>query len=204
MSKYTTEVRYICEVEAGLVESQGFSHINNILSISAPRVFDFDFPIFDEAYRPVLEKKILRHYYTREICEETVGLWKLRLCDRLNMIMPYYNQMYESELIKFNPLYDVDITRSHSGRKDNEENSTSTNASSTTSKGDVSRVEDSESKLKTGRIATGKTDGETDTNETSVQHDKSGRWDKYSDTPQGAVTGLANDNYYAPSYNFLE
>ena len=64
------------------------------------------------------EVKILRHFYTREIGEETFGLWQLRLCDRLNVIMPYYNQLYRSELIKFNPMYDVDLSTEHSRAND--------------------------------------------------------------------------------------
>ena len=113
MSKYTTEVRFICETANGLVDSKGYTSIQDILETAAPAVFDFDFPIFDESYRKPLEVKILRHYYTREISEETVGLWKLRLADRMNIIMPYYNKLYESELLKFNPFYDVDLTTIH-------------------------------------------------------------------------------------------
>ena len=123
MSKYTTEVRFICENAAGLTESAGYSRIDDILNKAVPSVFSFDFPIFDERYRNVLCKKILKHYYTREICEETVGLWKFRLDTRMNEIMPYYNQLYKSELLEFNPLYDVDLTRSgnkESTAKDNE------------------------------------------------------------------------------------
>ena len=99
MSKYTTEVRYICENYANQTESKGYNSVQNILDNSWDKVFDFDFPIFDENYREPLCKKILKHFYTREIGEETVGLWKLRLDDRMNEIMPYYNQLYESELI---------------------------------------------------------------------------------------------------------
>ena len=119
MSKYTTEVRYICETSAGQDHSSGYNKIDEILTAAAPVIFSFPFPIFDENYRTTLEKKILRHYYTREICEETVGLWKLRLEDRLNMIMPYYNQLYSTTLFKFNPLYDADLytvgDRNHDG-----------------------------------------------------------------------------------------
>ena len=111
MSKYTTEVRFICETAAGLTESAGASKVDEIIAKAAPVVFNFDWPIFDEAYRLGLEEKILRHYYTREIGEETVGLWKLRLEDRLNLIMPKYNQLYESARLEFNPFYDVDYTR---------------------------------------------------------------------------------------------
>ena len=67
MSKYTTELRYVCEVESGLVDSEGFNSINTILDNCRANIFNFDYPIFDETYRPVLEKKILKHYYTREI-----------------------------------------------------------------------------------------------------------------------------------------
>lgn len=112
MSKYTTEVRYICEsLYDG--ESHGFSDVEQIIKQTAPLVFDFAFPIFDEGYRLALECKILRHYYTREISEETVGLWKLRLADKLNLIMPYYNKLYNSELLNFNPFIDVDIKTAH-------------------------------------------------------------------------------------------
>ena len=65
MSKYTTEVRFICETYAGLSDSVGLTKVNDVLAQSWNKVFDFDFPIFDETYRSVLCQKILRHYYTR-------------------------------------------------------------------------------------------------------------------------------------------
>ena len=126
MSKYTTEVRYICESYAGLKQSVGFDSVESVIASAVPKIFNFSFPIFDEAYRSVLCAKILREFYTREISEETVGLWKLRLSQKLNNIMPYYNQLYRSELIEFNPLYDVDVTRTHSGNR-NEESNTNSN-----------------------------------------------------------------------------
>lgn len=120
MSKYTTEVRYICEQESGLKGSVGYNTVDKVISDSIPGIFDFDFPIFDENYREVICTKILRHYYTREIGFETVGLWKLKLQTKLCEIMPYYNQLYESELIKFNPLYDTDLNTTHVGEKDSQ------------------------------------------------------------------------------------
>lgn len=113
MSKYTTEVRFICETAAGLSESLGFNDVEKILDVSAFKVFDFPFPIFDEAYRKPLVIKILRHYYTREIGFETVGLWKLKCMAHLNDVMPYFNKLYESELLTFDPFRDVDLYREH-------------------------------------------------------------------------------------------
>ena len=114
MSKYTTQVRFICETSANLTESHGFNDIEDILNKSWNKIFS-DFPIFDELYRPQLCKKILRHYYTREICCETVGRWKLFLSDKMNIIMPYYNQLYQSELLKIQPFVSVDRTIKHDG-----------------------------------------------------------------------------------------
>ena len=50
MSKYTTEVRFICENAAGLIESLGEGSIEDIITKAAPKVFNFEFPIFDESY----------------------------------------------------------------------------------------------------------------------------------------------------------
>lgn len=134
MSKYTTQVRFICETCAKLTVSAGFNDIEDILDKSWNRIFS-DFPIFDESYRPELCKKILRHYYTREICCETVGRWKLFLNDKMKNIMPYYNQLYQSELLKIQPLVSVDKSVTHNGygseTKTNTRNSTNTNSSRT-------------------------------------------------------------------------
>lgn len=110
MSKFTTEVRFICEQFSGLGESVGYYRTNDVISKAREKIFNFDYPIFDEKYRPVLETKILKHFYTREIGFESVGLWLLKLDSKLNEIMPYYNQLYKSEAMEFNPFYDTDIT----------------------------------------------------------------------------------------------
>lgn len=115
MSKYTTEVRFICEASCGYDMSQGYGKVSDILAQSWDKIFDFDFPIFDESYRSVLCQKILKHYYTREIGFETVGLWKLKLDTAMNEIMPYYNKMYQSANLDYNPLYDTDYRRMHEG-----------------------------------------------------------------------------------------
>lgn len=134
MSKYTTEVRFICENSADLRGSEGTYNVDSVLDKCWNKVFNFDFPIFDENYRQVLCRKILKHYYTREIAHETVGRWKLALNAKLNEIMPYYNQLYKSELLEFNPFYDVDLTRSREGSGTSKKTSNNTETNSGTSK----------------------------------------------------------------------
>lgn len=183
MSKYTVELRYICETMAGLEASVGGDDVDQVIQNAIPSIFNFSFPIFDESYRNVLETKILMHYYTREIAHETVGLWKLKLKTKLNEIMPYYNQLYKSELLDFNPLYDVDITRSHvrdsSGTRDTE-NKTNTDSTTDTENNQVTN-----NRIQNHNSNTGDGTNNTSRNNTN----------KYSDTPQGAITDLAADKY---------
>ena len=72
MAKYTTEVRTICEQLAEYTDRQGFDEIDNVIEKAYPKIFNFDFPIFDEEYRPFLEKKILNIGHVimriRQIC----------------------------------------------------------------------------------------------------------------------------------------
>lgn len=131
MSKYTTQVRFICEQLSGYVQSVDYSDVDLVLRSAEPKIFDFDYPIFDENYRHVLNTKILKHYYINEIGLETYALWKLRLNTKMNEIMPYFNQLYKSELYTFNPLYDTDITRQHKVDR-NQDSTTKTTDTSTT------------------------------------------------------------------------
>lgn len=69
----------------------------------------FHYPIFREAYRGGLNRKIMDHYWNQEIGMETPNLFVLAVKRRMNEIMPYYNQLYSSELLKIDPLLTVDI-----------------------------------------------------------------------------------------------
>lgn len=196
MSKYTTELRFICETEAGKTESVGLSKVDEVISAALPHIFDFDFPIFDENYRTTLETKIIRHYYTREIGLETYGLWKLKLQTKLNEIMPYYNKLYQSELYTYNPLYDVDMTTTHVGQRTGENTnvdsriSEKTNSGNTTSSGS-NNVENKGSETNTGRSKNSAT--------RNYQRD-----DAYSDTPQGTLNNVKNLNYLTNARNIVD
>ena len=189
MSVYTTEVRYICEVEAGYDISQGFSKIDEILDKAVPKVFDFEWPVFDEEYRAPLEKKILRYFYTREIGCETYGLWKLMLQNKLCEIMPYYNQLYKSELLMagVNPLNDVDYTKTGNRTDDGSD------TRSTEQEGTDNTVVSSTSKDVRDTVTDGKNKNVVAGNQ---QHIK-----KYSDTPQGSLSGVESGTYLTSAEN---
>lgn len=205
MSKYTTELRYICEVAAGLKESAGYNNVNAIIAAARPKIFDFSYPIFDEAYRPVLETKILKHFYTQEIGSETVGRWRLMLDATMNEIMPWYNKLYSEGLALINPFVSDDLEttfdRSSSSTEDRHENR-SEDKTGTVNETRGHEYEDSStdeteySGQNAGSIVDDGTTQDSGTEgNSSTSAAKNVRWDKYSDTPQGAVTNLDNDTY---------
>lgn len=185
MSKYTTEVRFICESKSGLENSKGCDDIDEILNNSWNKIFTTKAEIFDENYRPVICKKILKHYYLREICSETVGIWKLWLNTRLEEILPYYNQLYKSALLEFNPLYDVNITRTHNRTIDENKTENGTSTETNTDKNTGSGTRDNTAS------GTNKNSGTSSVSDSGSSNSK----DLYSDTPQGALTGVETETY---------
>ena len=181
MSKYTTEVRFICEQKAGLEGIVDASNVDEVLSKSWNKLVTTNFSIFDEAYREKLVCKVLKHYYLREIAAETVGVWILWMNTKFEEIMPYYNQLYESAKLKFEPFYDVDYTRS------SQRDVTETEHGSYENKGQTESSGSSTDTGKTSNTRTGKT--------TEVGTNSGTSKDLYSDTPQGALTGIDNETY---------
>ena len=68
------------------------------------------YPLFDEAYRPTLNARIIDHFRFQEIGEETVEMFIFALNRKMREIMPFYNEMYKSTLLTFSPLDSTDYT----------------------------------------------------------------------------------------------
>jgi hypothetical protein len=68
------------------------------------------YPIFNSAYRPILNGKIIDEYFNQEIGTETIDNFTLILRKKMDQIMPYYNQLYLSQELEFDPLLTMDIT----------------------------------------------------------------------------------------------
>lgn len=198
MSKYTTEVRFICEMNSFFSEEDlSTKSPDEIITAAAPHIFNFSFPIYDEKHRLPLEVKILKHYYTREIGAETVALWKLWLNSRLNDILPKYNKLYEAEQITFNrELNNIDVTTT-SHRIDDFLRSDDF----TSSENSVQEMDE----LQTNNLSRDSDQTRTDNlAENITGSDLQKR--KFSDTPQGSVTfnGVNDENYWLSDYTETE
>ena len=93
MSKYTTTLYDLMEdVNKGKENLTIDEKITNLASV----LFDFNYPYPTPEDKTRIERAIIKHYLMREIAFETVGLFKIKLNDRLNLIMPKYNLAYKN------------------------------------------------------------------------------------------------------------
>ena len=86
------------------------------------RLFDFDYEIFDESYRKVFETHFIRKFFMSEIGFETEALFKFQLETWLMIHMPYYNRLFESELLEFDPFSNTKVDVSHNKKNDRKQN----------------------------------------------------------------------------------
>lgn len=125
--QYTISVRWI--VESYSQETPDITTDQKI-AIALPKIFNFNFPIYDESYRSTFEDKLIRHFYFHEINITSIGRWKFMLREKLNLIMPVYNKMYEAVAIKYDPLIDTQMHETYT-RNNNLTSDSSTNGNVT-------------------------------------------------------------------------
>ena len=130
MSKYSLQLRWL--VEQTLADAK-LPNIEANWHAAYGKLGLADYPIFDEAYRQTLNDKIIRRYFMYEIGAETAGLFRMFVRDAMFMIMPYYNQMYESLALakQIKPLEDHNrsITEKAGGTASNTADATAASTS---------------------------------------------------------------------------
>lgn len=180
MSKYTTEIRFICESlsDPNILEQR---NISQIIESARSKIFNFSYPIFDPAYKQTLEGKILKHYYTREIGAETFELWRLQLDIRLNDIMPLYNQKYLLALQALKKWEQEEFLKNYDMNTKSDTLGTSKNAQSSNSASNTQNASNSNSKAQN-------TDDQTQTHQNT-------HTDAFSNTPQGYLSGVESNRY---------
>lgn len=144
------------------------------INYALPTIFNFDFKCYgDEQDKLSLEKAIIKKYYTREICCDSVLRWQLFLEERLNDIMDKYINMYNAQaklIAELNNLFTpYNITETKERDITDVNTSTSTNNATSTTDNEAS--------------STSKTDNTMNTDTTA----KASSGQKYSDTPQSEI-----------------
>jgi hypothetical protein len=143
MASYTMQLREY--IEQASQDNETMS-IRDKIETGRSKLFDFDYPLFDVNYKKVFETHFIRKFYMREIGFETEGLFKFQLETWLLINMPYFNKLYESELITYDPLVNSHMETTHTttkGKDRTQTNNTNASSSGTSSENVTSDTTDS-------------------------------------------------------------
>lgn len=69
-------------------------------------IFNFYYPWYDSkgTGRDEFERLFIEHFFLNEIAFETLELFRLKLHERLSIRMPYYAQLYKSQMLEYDPF----------------------------------------------------------------------------------------------------
>lgn len=187
MAEYTIELRHVVE---------------------GRNIFDFNYPFYDEKKRAEFERNFIRHFYFREIGAETIDRFMIYLEDKMNVIFPYYNKLFEAATVEYDLLNNYNLTEEFETTRKNKGKTHGISSTVGQLFGD-SNSENKQARTVTGTgeiDSTGK-DTETETTETDTAttnkqtvdttNDKTTSENvtkKFLDTPQG-LTDLTNSKY---------
>lgn len=160
-----------------------------------------DYPIYKEENREVLNNLIKEHFYFREIGFETPEKFKRKLNQKMNEIMPLYNQRFKSEDVKFNPLYNIEIIetyehkRSEVGKGESNSDSVSEqNANNIVVNSDTPQAYITNTEIKANKYASetenGTSEGNSKSNITGTSKSEQSSNESYSKKTEGSSAGL--------------
>jgi hypothetical protein len=201
MSTYTITLKEVID----LYTIDEGANVRDKIELGRTKLFDFDYPIFDESYRKVFETKFIRNFFMREIGFETEGLFKFQLETWLSINMPYFNKLFESELISFDPLSNTKLNDTSTKHHDVTNNQSSlmdgTNSGSTNQTANGSLTEDNfdrqlESDTPDGRLGLTATDG---TGVIEYANNIKENNENNSKTSTNTTTGSTNDSSHVTS-----
>lgn len=202
MSRFTTELRFMLESQAGLESAGNASDVNSVIDSTRSWLFDFSYPCesLTEAEKAHLEKNFMLQNYNREIGFETFGLFKNRLQAKLWLIMPKYEKLYALEHENLEFFDDVNYFKTTQGdsnkRTGSVEHQNSGKDTTITTGGYSDTNSGALTDVKTGKVK--ETTGGTDTKTTNGKYKDTASGNDMilnSDTPQNEVDITASAAY---------
>lgn len=117
-------------------------------------------------------KRIIDHYFTREIGTDAIGQFILFAKDKMNEIMETYAPLIYSASIKYDPLVNVNFTEEYKGTTGNTSSSTSrSNGSGLTVGSDTPQGQINKNEILQGKYASSTSASESDNNVTGTTTD---------------------------------
>ncbi len=145
--------------------------IKDLYSTARETIFNFNYPLSSYVNKEQFEKMILNKFLMRRIGFETVTAFRIALDVKLNEIMPLYNKMFDA--LENWDLFNDGERISENGL----DNRTSNNINNTTNTNSGNTNSNTQNTL----------ENTSNTNSTNKR--------KYSNTPQGLLNNLEDNNY---------
>jgi len=105
MSTFTMTLKGAIEATGGTTELRA----DGVTVMTGGNIGLGYYECYEPVHKEILDGKIIDHYWNREIGQETVQMFQLAMRRKMNEIMPYYNELYRTETIAFDPLSTIKI-----------------------------------------------------------------------------------------------
>lgn len=152
--------------------------LRTLLDIEDFELFDFDYGINDPVWKEEFEELFKNYYYFYEIGAETADRFKHNLKTRLQTIMPYYNQLYDTTLMDIDPLLNYRVKELY--QEDQHANSSSTsNTTNESTRTDYPQHSDIKQDIPTEKL------GNIDSNEINSSGESGRNYEKLVEGLQG-------------------
>lgn len=177
MSVYTVQLRHIVVSLTGNMPPD--TKLRDRIETARSQIFDFDYPIWNENARKNLETKIINNYLMEEIGLETYELWQHYLEVKMNEIMPYYVDKYNSIYPYIGKLY---VNKDYHSHNSSESNLGRNDDYTQNSTGNVKNIED---------LAKGDVYNEEETGTINLNKDKTAETNVHGNKD---ITGSSKDD----------
>ena len=99
-------------------------------------LFDFPYQFDDPVFKKELEEHVIQYFYDYEIGQETPDMFKRKFKARWMRIIGYYNTLYNTTLLEYNPLTNYTLTEAMKQLSQSETEGTSTSVHNTVTNGE--------------------------------------------------------------------
>lgn len=169
--------------------------LRKLLQLNDFELFDFPYKFDDVNFKKQIEQAVIDYYYNYEIGTETPAEFKRRFQAKWLSIIDYYNQLYNTTLLAYNPLINYKLTEAleqlaTSNNTQNSVTDTSSTGTTTQEGTDVLAQTTSTDSTRTDNLSSQNDTTRTDNlKAVTVDNSEGSGNEKTSDYPQQAIAG---------------
>lgn len=174
--------------------------LHKLLQLNDFELFDFPYNFDDVSFKAQLEQAVIDYYYSYEIGFETPMEFKRRFKNKWLIIIDYYNQLYNTTLLNYNPLTNYTLTEAMEqlATTNSKQDSTATTTANGTTRHNGTDVTDqttTNNSTRTDKMTstTGGSSTATTNEKTSDYPQAGGQVGNYLDGARDSTTVTGND-----------